>query len=42
MGNHITSERTAINLQGVAVGIYTVRVLDTNGQILGVKRVAVQ
>lgn len=35
----ITSERTSINLQSTAAGIYILRIVDNNGQMLGVRRV---
>lgn len=37
----ITSERTAIDLQGTAAGIYSLRVLDNSGQSIGVRRFVV-
>ena len=38
----IASERTAIDLQGAAAGIYSLRVLDNSGQSIGARRVVVQ
>lgn len=38
----ITSDRTAIDLQGAAAGIYSLRVMDESGKMMGVRRVVVQ
>lgn len=38
----ITSERTAIDMQGTAAGIYSLRVVDESGKMVGVKRIVVQ
>ncbi|MCF8459671.1 MAG: T9SS type A sorting domain-containing protein [Flavobacteriales bacterium] len=39
---NIISEHTGIDLQGAAAGIYILRVVGSNGQMLGMKRVAIQ
>jgi len=38
----ITSDRTSINVQGAAAGIYLLRVTDASGQMMGLRRVVVQ
>lgn len=38
----ITSERTAIDMQGAAAGIYLFRVLDERGQMKGISRLVIQ
>jgi len=38
----ITSDRTSIDLQGAAAGIYLLRVTDASGLMMGVKRVVIR